>query len=100
MSSRNWRELPIGALILEPGNSSEYETGSWRTFRPVIDMAKCTHCMFCWVYCPDSSIVVKDSRLVEVDLEHCKGCGICARECPPKVITMVEESQAREEALA
>ncbi|MEK7679190.1 MAG: 4Fe-4S binding protein [Deltaproteobacteria bacterium] len=28
------------------------------------------------------------------DLEHCKGCGICAVECPDKVkaITMEEEA--------
>lgn len=99
MSLKSWREMPMGALILEPGNSFEYETGSWRTFRPIIDMEKCTHCMICWVYCPDSSIMTKDARVIGVDLEHCKGCAICALECPPQVITMVEESKAREEAL-
>jgi Pyruvate/2-oxoacid:ferredoxin oxidoreductase delta subunit len=25
------------------------------------------------------------------DLDFCKGCGICARECPQNAITMVPE---------
>ena len=29
----------------------------------------------------------------EADLYYCKGCGICAKECPKKVITMVEEKE-------
>jgi Pyruvate/2-oxoacid:ferredoxin oxidoreductase delta subunit len=27
----------------------------------------------------------------EADLGICKGCGVCARECPHHAITMVEE---------
>ena len=27
----------------------------------------------------------------EIDLNLCKGCGICANECPKQCITMVEE---------
>jgi pyruvate ferredoxin oxidoreductase delta subunit len=32
----------------------------------------------------------------KIDLEYCKGCGICAEECPPKAIAMVEESSFAE----
>jgi Pyruvate/2-oxoacid:ferredoxin oxidoreductase delta subunit len=28
---------------------------------------------------------------VEIDYDYCKGCGVCANECPAKAITMVEE---------
>ena len=28
----------------------------------------------------------------QINLMYCKGCGICAEECPPKAISMVEES--------
>ena len=47
--------------------------------------------------CPDSAILVEDAKVVGIDLEHCKGCGICAAECPPKVkaIKMVLEREAK-----
>ena len=90
---KGWRDLPIGGMILEAGNSAEYNTGAWRTFKPVHDQNKCTNCLLCWIYCPDSAIRVKDGKFLEFDLEHCKGCGICAKECPDKIkaITMAEE---------
>ncbi len=35
MSFKGWRDMPIGGMILEAGNSVEYHTGDWRAFRPV-----------------------------------------------------------------
>ncbi|MBI4338487.1 MAG: 4Fe-4S binding protein [Chloroflexi bacterium] len=93
-----WRSLPIGGAILAPGNSALYETGSWRLKRPVVDMEKCTHCMLCWIFCPDSAVLVTRGRLQGFDLDHCKGCGICAKECPVRCISMVEEATVRERA--
>ena len=87
--------LAEGAVILNPGNMIENETGGWRTQRPVVDMAKCTHCLICWVFCPDGSIEVDGERLQSIDLAHCKGCGICAQECPTKCIEMVAELAAQ-----
>jgi pyruvate ferredoxin oxidoreductase delta subunit len=37
--------------------------------------------------------VVKRTIPVEIDLEYCKGCGICAEECPTKAIRMVEDEK-------
>ncbi len=93
-----WKDIPIGGMILEAGNAVEYETGSWRTMRPIRDEEKCIHCLRCWIYCPDSAILVEEGKVVGIDLEHCKGCGICARECPSRVqaITMVLEIEADE----
>jgi len=81
----SWRETSIAGTVFEAGNSVEYITGTWRTLRPVHDMEGCTHCGICWVYCPDSAIVFKDSKFDRFDYDHCKGCGICAAECPVKV---------------
>ncbi|MBI4233768.1 MAG: 4Fe-4S binding protein [Chloroflexi bacterium] len=86
-----WQEVPPGAVIPHPGNSTEVETGSWRVQRPVVDYAACSHCMICWVFCPDSCFKVEDGKLVDVDYEHCKGCGICVVECPKRCIAMVDE---------
>lgn len=85
-----WKELPMGGIIIKPGSAAEYETGDWRSERPIWDKNKCIQCLNCWIYCPDSAVVVKDGKVVGIDLKHCKGCGICAKICPPKVkaITM------------
>ena len=79
---KGWKEIPIGGLILEPGNAIDYKTGGWRTSKPVYDEKKCIQCLFCWLYCPDAAVIVKDGKVVGIDYEHCKGCGICAKECP------------------
>ncbi len=49
----------------------------------------CNRCDNCWVFCPDLSIIRNEEYSVNYD--YCKGCGICARECPRYVITMEEE---------
>ena len=88
-----WKEIPEGGLITKAGNSATYETGSWRSVRPVRDEEKCTNCLICWVYCPDSSILVSDEKIKGIDYSHCKGCGICAIECPVKAIKMINEKE-------
>ena len=68
------------------------KTGEWRAERPVVDRDRCVKCATCWVYCPTQCIVEKDGGF-EADLEICKGCGICAEECPHHAIRMVEEQE-------
>jgi len=86
-----WKDIPIGGMIVEAGNAVRYQTGEWRSFRPVVDQEKCTNCLLCWIYCPDSSILVEDEEMVGYDYDHCKGCGICAAICPLHAIEMVRE---------
>lgn len=52
----------------------------------------CTFCMRCYDYCPDLSIQM-DAKAKEraIDYDHCKGCGICAEECPRGAISWVHE---------
>jgi len=85
-----WRALPIAATIPTPSTSRSYRTGEWRTSKPILDTAKCTNCLICWIYCPEPTIK-QGEKHVEIDYTYCKGCGICASECPVKAITMVAE---------
>jgi pyruvate ferredoxin oxidoreductase delta subunit len=84
MTLKGWQDIPIGGMILEAGNAAEYRTGGWRAFRPLRGEAECIHCFQCWLFCPDSSILVDaaEDKMAGFDLDHCKGCGICAAICP------------------
>ncbi len=66
------------------------DTGEWRVFRPVKDEEKCNECLLCWIFCPEATI---DKDTLEIDYQYCKGCGICAVECPTGAIVMVKEDK-------
>lgn len=87
-----WKSIPIGGILLEPGSAMKYKTGDWKALRPTVDQKKCTNCLLCWIYCPDAAIN-RLENFVNVNYDYCKGCGICANECPVKAITMVEEKR-------
>ena len=76
--------------ITATGNSVLRHRGQWSNFKPVIDYEKCTKCMICFVYCPDSAFTIDAKGYPLVDYDACKGCDICETECPVKVITLVE----------
>ena len=99
MKEKGWKEIPIGGLIVEAGNAEEYLTGGWRTFRPLVNREKCTNCLLCWIYCPDTSIIVKEEKMEGFYYDHCKGCGICANVCSFKAIEMVEELKYQRERI-
>ncbi|KAF0157428.1 MAG: pyruvate ferredoxin oxidoreductase delta subunit [Syntrophaceae bacterium] len=71
-------------VITQAGNSVALKTGSWRSLEPVLLKENCTNCLLCWLYCPDMSVIVRDGKVEGFDMDYCKGCGICALECPGK----------------
>ena len=85
-----WKEMTLAGMIVEPGNSQQYSTGGWRTYKPVHAKQRCISCLRCWILCPDSAVLVRvtpsnpDGEMAGFDYDHCKGCGICAKECPEK----------------
>ncbi len=79
-------EAPLATVL-----SDIIQTGSWRTFRPVVRTEACTKCYVCWKFCPDVAIAIDGDGYPVVKLDACKGCGICAEECKPKAIDMVPE---------
>jgi len=49
----------------------------------------CNLCQSCVAACPDSSCKLDEEQgNIVFDLYHCKGCGICAYECPRSALTM------------
>ena len=98
MKKETWKELPIGAVNVHPASSLTNLTGTWRSGqRPQFIEENCIQCLFCWIYCPDSAVMVKDEKMTGFDYDHCKGCGVCAMECPGKkgnkAIVMEEEGK-------
>ncbi len=97
--SEKFDEIPMAGNIIEPGNAVKYKTGGWRAQRPVHDDTNCLWikngtCGRCWIFCPDMAIrlIEKNGKYsYEYNLDACKGCGICANECPTESIKMESE---------
>ncbi len=83
-------------------NSYTASVADWRVFKPVYNRDVCIDCQNCWVFCPDTAIISRDKKMVGIDYEHCKGCGVCAEVCPtnPKSLIMFAETEDNEVALA
>ena len=52
----------------------------------------CTYCEVCQLMCPDMCIT-RDAETgeIHIDLNHCKGCGLCAHFCPKGALQMQVE---------
>jgi pyruvate ferredoxin oxidoreductase delta subunit len=90
-SELTWKDLEIGCIVTEPGSSSEYCTGDWRSQKPTYNFTRCIKCGLCQIYCPEGCIGQNADGYFEANMFWCKGCGICPRECPTGVISMVDE---------
>ena len=49
----------------------------------------CNDCLQCVEYCPEGTLVHENGEY-RFDYEYCKGCGVCASQCPRGVTYMVE----------
>lgn len=86
-----WNELPVGGAV-QPADAPRPATGGWRTGeKPLADESLCVNCLLCWLYCPDSAILLDGETFAGIDLDYCKGCGICVVACPAGAIAMVPE---------
>jgi 2-oxoacid:acceptor oxidoreductase delta subunit (pyruvate/2-ketoisovalerate family) len=86
--------LRAGGVVV-PGEAERPGTGGWRTgVKPEVDLSKCVNCLLCWLYCPDSAVVLDGTTFTGFDLTYCKGCEICAEVCPVDAVAMVPEEVA------
>jgi pyruvate ferredoxin oxidoreductase delta subunit len=87
-----WQDILPGNVIVDAGNASEYRTGDWKSQHTEFDYMKCIKCGLCYIFCPEGCIEPLGDGYYKANNYYCKGCGICAKECPANVITMIEES--------
>lgn len=120
MKHLGWNEFEIGSVLFSfnekaentkekhqetrsysETNSHEASVAHWRVEKPIFNSEHCINCYFCWIYCPDSSILVRDNEMKGIDFVHCKGCGVCSSVCPtnPKSLIMYDEHVDAKEAL-
>jgi 2-oxoacid:acceptor oxidoreductase delta subunit (pyruvate/2-ketoisovalerate family) len=61
--------------------------------RRCLSCGNCFGCDNCFGLCPDNAVIKLEGveNGYEIDLDYCKGCGICAAECPCGAIEMVPE---------
>jgi 2-oxoacid:acceptor oxidoreductase delta subunit (pyruvate/2-ketoisovalerate family) len=69
------------------------ETNALFEARRCLSCGNCFSCDNCYGVCPDNAVIKLGSeKQYEIDLDYCKGCGICAAECPCGAIEMVPEA--------
>ena len=86
-----WRQILPGCVIDKPGNASSYKTGDWKSQHPEYVYKKCIKCGLCFLFCPEGCIEPKGDGYFQANLFYCKGCALCATECPSNAINMIEE---------
>jgi NADPH-dependent glutamate synthase beta subunit-like oxidoreductase len=63
--------------------------------RRCLSCGNCFACDNCYGICPDNAVLKLDgggAYAYAIDLDYCKGCGLCAAECPAGAIAMRPEA--------
>jgi len=61
--------------------------------RRCLSCGNCFECDNCYGVCPDNAVIkLGAGKRFQFNYDYCKGCGLCAAECPCGAIDMVPES--------
>jgi 2-oxoacid:acceptor oxidoreductase delta subunit (pyruvate/2-ketoisovalerate family) len=60
--------------------------------RRCLSCGNCFECDNCYGVCPDNAVIkLGPGKRFEFNYDYCKGCGLCAAECPCGAIKMIPE---------
>jgi 2-oxoacid:acceptor oxidoreductase delta subunit (pyruvate/2-ketoisovalerate family) len=69
------------------------ETNALYEARRCLSCGNCFECDNCYGVCPDNAVIkLGAGKRFKFDYDYCKGCGLCAQECPCGAIEMVAEA--------
>ncbi len=69
------------------------ETNALYEARRCLSCGNCFECDNCYGVCPDNAVIkLGAGQRFRFDYDYCKGCGLCAAECPCGAIDMVAEA--------
>jgi 2-oxoacid:acceptor oxidoreductase delta subunit (pyruvate/2-ketoisovalerate family) len=69
------------------------ETNALFEARRCLSCGNCFECDNCYGVCPDNAVIkLGPGKRFEFNYDFCKGCGLCAAECPCGAIKMVPET--------
>jgi 2-oxoacid:acceptor oxidoreductase delta subunit (pyruvate/2-ketoisovalerate family) len=69
------------------------ETNALYEARRCLSCGNCFECDNCYGVCPDNAVIkLGPGNRFEFNYDFCKGCGVCAEECPCGAIAMVPEA--------
>jgi 2-oxoacid:acceptor oxidoreductase delta subunit (pyruvate/2-ketoisovalerate family) len=61
--------------------------------RRCLSCGNCFECDNCYGVCPDNAVIkLGPGKRFQFNYDYCKGCGLCAAECPCGAIAMVPEA--------
>ncbi len=84
-------------IVRRQSNFSEVQAGldeenALFEARRCLSCGNCFECDNCYGLCPDNAVIkLAAGDRYEIDYDYCKGCGICAEECPCGAIQMDPE---------
>ncbi|NBS66765.1 MAG: FAD-binding protein, partial [Betaproteobacteria bacterium] len=88
---------PVLDVIRRQSNFDEVQGGldesnALYEARRCLSCGNCFECDNCYGVCPDNAVIkLGPGKRFEINYEYCKGCGLCAAECPCGAIKMEAE---------
>jgi 2-oxoacid:acceptor oxidoreductase delta subunit (pyruvate/2-ketoisovalerate family) len=83
----------------EPYRQTMTEAEALAEAERCLHCGRCIECDNCLIFCPDTAVLAQRNNTFGYvfDYDYCKGCGVCANECPRDAIRMVPEETNIEE---